>query len=66
MSLGIVDTATLVHLYRNDPDALAWVGGLELSLSITAISWLELMVGASGKIGQARCKAIFSQFELVI
>ncbi len=24
MTVGIVDTTVLVHLYRNDPHALAW------------------------------------------
>ena len=65
MTIGIVDTTVLVHLYRNNSDALAWAAIWKQQLAITSISWLEVMVGAAGKAGQARCKAIFGQFELV-
>jgi predicted nucleic acid-binding protein len=65
MTIGIVDTTVLVHLYRNNPDALVWADQWQQQLAITSISWLEVMVGASGKAGQARCKVIFDQFELV-
>jgi len=65
MTVGIVDTTVLVHLYRNNADALAWAAVGEQQLAMTPISWLELMVGAAGKAGQTRCKAIFGQFDLV-
>lgn len=65
MTVGIVDTTVLIHLYRNNPDALTWAATLQQRLSLTSMSWLELMVGAAGKAGQARCKTIFSQFELI-
>ena len=65
MTVGIVDTTVLVHLYRNDPAALVWAATLQQRLSMASISWLEIMVGAAGKVGQARSKTIFRQFELV-
>ena len=33
-------------------------------LSVTPITWLEVMHGAPGKAGQATCKAILSRFDM--
>lgn len=65
MTTGIVDTTVLIHLYRNNSDALAWIGTWKQPLTITSITWLELMIGAAGKAGQTRCKAVLGQFNII-
>src|SRR5215831_21386591 len=61
MTTGVVDTSVLIHLYRNNPLAIAWMAN-QKDLSITPISWLEFMQGAPGKRGQARCLQLMRQF----
>jgi predicted nucleic acid-binding protein len=65
MIVGIVDSTVIIHIFRNDPAALAWAVKLEEQLAVTSITWLEVMHGASSKAGQAKCKAILSEFDLV-
>src|SRR5258708_38828508 len=61
MIAGIVDTSVLVHLFRNNPLAIEWIGS-QPDLAITPISWLEFMYGAPGKSGQKRCLDLMQQF----
>src|SRR5258708_6206113 len=61
MIAGIVDTSVLVHLFRNNPLAIEWIGS-QPDLAITPISWLEFMYGAPGKSGQTRCLHLMQQF----
>lgn len=65
MTVGIVDTTVIIHYFRNHAAARTWVDTQPRPLSVTPISWLEVMHGALGKAGQASCKAILSQFELI-
>ncbi len=50
MTVGIVDTTVIVHIFRKNAEAKAW---------------LEVMYGAPGKIGQQVCKTILDEFELI-
>lgn len=65
MTTGLVDTTVVIHYFRKNRVAQAWVDTQPARLSITPITWLEVMRGASGKAGQARCKAILSRFDIV-
>ncbi len=64
MMVGIVDSTVIIHLLRSNPAALAWANALTPPLDITPIGWLEIMLGAPGKAGQARAKSIMSDFSL--
>ena len=33
-------------------------------MAITPITWMEIMYGAAGKAGQAKCKAILNEFDM--
>lgn len=61
---GIVDTTAIVHLFRRNPSALTWYAVLFQPLAITPITWMEIMYGAAGKAGQAKCKAILGEFVM--
>lgn len=62
--VGLADTTVIIHYFRKNPDARAWLAVQPVPLSITPIIWLEVMVGAPGKAGQIACKAILSQFDM--
>jgi predicted nucleic acid-binding protein len=64
MTVGIVDSTVIIHYFRKNPNARAWVDAQPLRLSVTPITWLEVMHGAPGKAGQATCKAILAQFDM--
>jgi predicted nucleic acid-binding protein len=64
VAAGIVDTTVLIHLLRNNPNAISWLAA-QPTLSITPISWLEVIYGAPGRAGQARSLKLFKQFNLV-
>jgi len=61
---GIVDTTVIVHLFRRNPSARAWYASLFQPLAVTPITWMEIMYGAAGKAGQAKCKVILSEFVM--
>jgi len=65
MTIGIVDTTVILHYFRNSPHARAWVDSLPVRLSVTSITWMEVMEGASNKANQAQCKTILGKFDLV-
>jgi predicted nucleic acid-binding protein len=64
MTVGVVDSTVIVHLFRKNPSALTWYASLSQPLAITPITWMEIMYGAAGKAGQAKCKAILSEFDM--
>ncbi len=63
MTAGILDTTGLIHLYRRNVAAQAWLASQQ-DLAITPISWLEFMRGAPGKAGQKQCLRLMRQFKL--
>jgi len=65
MTAGIIDTTVIIHIFRKNSAARVWVDALETRLSVTTVTWLEVMYGVPSKAGQAQCKAILSQFDLV-
>ena len=64
MTVGVVDSTVIVHLFRKNPSALTWYASLSQPLAITPITWMEIMYGAAGKAGQAKCKAILNEFDM--
>ena len=64
MTVGVVDSTVIVHLFRKAPSALAWYDSLFQALAVTPITWMEIMYGAAGKAGQAKCKAILNEFNM--
>src|SRR5258708_33512977 len=65
MTVGIVDTTVIVHIYRKSSSAKAWFSAQEGKLSITPITWLEMIEGARGKVGRDACKTLLNEFEMV-
>ncbi|HVU15267.1 MAG TPA: PIN domain-containing protein [Phototrophicaceae bacterium] len=64
MTVGIVDSTVIVHLYRREPAALDWYGSQSRQLSVTPITWMEIIYGAGSRSNLARCKTILSQFSM--
>jgi predicted nucleic acid-binding protein len=65
MTVGFVDTTILVHVLRNNAVALAWFNARPEQLSITPISWMEIMDGAGSKRAQRQSLDILNRFEIV-
>ena len=65
MTAGVLDSTAIIHLFRRNPAAQTWINTMKARSSVTTITWLEVMYGAPGKDGQAKCKAILSQFDLI-
>ena len=65
MTVGLVDTTVIIHLFRRNPAALGWFAAQPEQLSLTPITWLEVIYGAPGKNGQIVCRTILDQFELL-
>jgi predicted nucleic acid-binding protein len=65
MTIGIADTTVVIHLYRRYPPALAWYGSLSQALSITPITWMEVLYGAGSKVKLADYLVILGQFDML-
>lgn len=64
MSVPIVDTTLILHLYRKHKPAVQWLENQTETYAITSVSWLEVMRGAPGKAGQLRCLQLLELFEI--
>ena len=64
MTIGVVDSTLIIHVFRKNSAARDWMNAQSIRLSVTPITWLEVMYGAPSKAGQATCKAILSQFDM--
>lgn len=65
MSVGIVDTTVILHYFRNYPSARSWVDSQPWPLSVTSITWLEVMSGANSKAHQIASQRILDKFALL-
>lgn len=63
MTVGIVDTTVILHYFRQHEDARRWVDEQGEPLSVTSVTWLEVMEGASNKANQKTSKRILDMFE---
>lgn len=61
---GVLDTTVVLHLFRKYPPAIDWIKKPQL-YGVTAITWFEVMRGASSKAHQAQSKILLSRFELL-
>jgi predicted nucleic acid-binding protein len=64
MTLAMVDTTVIVHLWRRYPPATAWFN-INQVFSIASVSWMEVMVGVPNKRVQAETLKLLSGFELL-
>lgn len=64
MTVGVVDSTVIIHYFRKNPNAIAWVNAQPTHLSITPITWLEVIHGASSKAIQNTSKLILNQFDM--
>jgi predicted nucleic acid-binding protein len=65
VTIALVDTSVLIHLYRKHSAALSWFNSQDEPLSVSSISWLEFIDGAPSTTGQVLCLSILSQLELI-
>lgn len=61
---AVLDTTTILHLFRKYQPALHWFSTPQ-RYGVTSVTWMEVMQGASNKASQAQCKALLSQFEIL-
>ena len=54
MTVGIVDTTVIFHLFRKNPAALAGYSALTVKLSATPITWMEALYGAASPSGSVK------------
>jgi hypothetical protein len=43
MTIGIVDSTVIIHVFRKNPAARAWLDAQPVRLLVTPIAWLEVM-----------------------
>jgi len=60
---ALLDTTVVIHLLRRYQSALSWFNTTQV-YGITAITWLEVMEGTTGKAHQTQSKSILAQFEM--
>ena len=65
MTIALVDTSVLIHLYRRHEAALAWFKTQQEQLSFSSITWLEFIDGTPSNTGLNLCLSILSNFELI-
>lgn len=65
MTVGVVDSTVIIHILRNNLLAETWSTAQPVRLSITPITWLEVIYGAPNKRAQASTNALLNRFDLV-
>ncbi len=65
MTVAILDTTVIVHVFRKNRAALDWFGTQSEMLSITPITWMEIMVGVANKRAQSDSLKLLRRFEMV-
>jgi len=63
MTLGVVDTTVLIHLFRGNAAAQTWIASQQ-NLAITVVTWMEFIHGAPGKAGQKQSLRLMRQFHM--
>jgi predicted nucleic acid-binding protein len=61
---AIIDTTILIHLFRGNKDAIAWLA-TQNNLGITSINRLEFIYGARGRIALVDSIALLNTFQTV-
>src|SRR5258708_14352105 len=65
MTVAILDTTVIIHIFRKYPAALSWFANQSITLSITPIHWMEYMVGVANKRAQAESLKLLSGLEMI-
>lgn len=65
MTVGIVDTTVILHYFRRNAAAQAWIDLKTVQLSVTATTWMEVMQGTASKAHQSDTKRLLARFELL-
>lgn len=64
MTAAVLDSTIIVHLFRKLPVALTWFAAQNVTFSITSVTWMELMYGASSKRHQQDTVALLDSFQI--
>ena len=65
MTVAVLDTTVIIHLFRKDQSALQWLEAMQDILSITPITWMEIMVGVANKQAQTDSLRLLRGFEMI-
>lgn len=59
---GLVDTTSIIHLYRRILPAYKWLATQSMPLGVVSTTWFEVLIGAKNKHQQTACIGILQQF----
>jgi predicted nucleic acid-binding protein len=62
---AVIDTTVILHYFRKNAAARAWVDSSSARLALTTTTWLEVMQGTNNKTHQADTKRLLAQFDLL-
>lgn len=65
MTVAVLDTTVIIHIFRKNSAALTWFAAQQATFSITPITWMEIMVGVANKRAQADSLTLLSGFEML-
>ncbi len=64
MTIGVVDSNVIIHIYRKNANAHAWLAAQTSVHLVTSITWLEILDGVRSKASQLSCETILNYFQL--
>ena len=63
---ALLDTATLIDIYKLYPPAIAWLQANRSRLfAITSTAWMEMMLGVMDKADQNRVIRFLNSFQMI-
>ena len=65
MTVGVVDSTVIIHILRNNQLAETWSTTQPIRLSLTPITWLEVIYGAPNKRAQSATKELLNRFDML-
>lgn len=65
MANAVIDTTVIIHLFRRNPEAIAWYQQERNRFYVTPVVWMEVMVGVQNKQSQKLCYSLLNTFELL-
>ena len=66
MSVGVIDTTVLIHIFRGSVPARTWFASQKEKLSTTTINCLEFLYGAPNNAGMTVSVAFLEQLETLV
>ena len=64
MSLAILDTTVVLHIFRKYPPAIAWFRTSQ-TYAVVSTTWMEVMVGVSSKRAMQDTLNLLGNFQLL-